>query len=77
MIILEKKYSCMQIGEIRKVWDEDKKIDDNYYFEEENIDICLDLKQIDEKTQQLIFNKTLILLKNTSRSMMQIIDDSE
>jgi hypothetical protein len=67
----------MQIGEIRKVWDEDKKIDDNCYFEEENIDICLDLKQIDEKTQQLIFNKTLILLKNTIRSMMQIIDDSE
>jgi hypothetical protein len=54
-----------------------KKIDDNCYFEEENIDNCSDLKQIDEKTQQLIFNKTIMLLKNTSRNMMQIIDDSE
>jgi ParB family transcriptional regulator, chromosome partitioning protein len=75
--ILEKKISCTQIREIRKVWDDDNKINDNCYFSTQNKDICSDLKQIDEKTQQLIFNKMIILLKNSSRNMMPIIEDSE
>jgi ParB family transcriptional regulator, chromosome partitioning protein len=75
--VFENKYSCMQIREIRKVWDDDKKIDDNCYFEEENKDVSSDLEQIDVKAQQLLFNKMIILLKNTSRNMMPIIEDSE
>lgn len=76
--VLENKYSCMQIRQIRRVWDEDKKInDDNCYFGEGNKDFCSDLQQLDVKVQQLLFNKTIVLLKNTSRNMMPIIEDSE
>jgi ParB family transcriptional regulator, chromosome partitioning protein len=75
--VLENKYSCMQIRQLKKVLDDDKIIDNNCYFEEENKDIFSDLKKIDLKTQHLLFNKMIILLKNTNRNMMPIIEDSE
>ena len=72
---LEKKYSCIQIRQIRKVWD-DQKINDKFYFEHENKDHFTDLVKIEGNTQRL-FNKMIILLKNASRNMMPIIEDSE
>jgi ParB family transcriptional regulator, chromosome partitioning protein len=73
---LENKYSCMQIRQIRKMWDDDKKNDNCYVYLPENSDVCADLAKIEENTQRL-FNKMIILLKNTSRHMTPIIEDSE
>jgi ParB family transcriptional regulator, chromosome partitioning protein len=73
---LENKYSCMQIRQIRKMWDDDKKNDNCYFYLPENSDVCADLAKIEENTQRL-FNKMIILLKNTSRHMTPIIEDSE
>ena len=74
--VLENKYSCMQVRQIRKIFEEDQKIND-YVYEHEDKDDCTDLMKIDEKSQQILFNKMIILLKNTSRNMMPIIEDSE
>lgn len=75
--VLENNYSCMQIRQIRKIWEEDQNINDNLCFEHKDKDRYTDLVQLDEKTQQLLFNKMIILFKNTSRNMMPIIEDSE
>lgn len=75
--VLENNYSCMQIRQIRKIWEEDQNIKDNLCFEHKDKDRYTDLVQLDEKTQQLLFNKMIILFKNTSRNMMPIIEDSE
>jgi ParB family chromosome partitioning protein len=73
---LEKKYSCQQIRQIKKSWD-DQKINDNFQFEEdENKDAYTDQLQIDESIPRL-FNKMIILLKNASRNIAPIIEDSE
>jgi ParB family transcriptional regulator, chromosome partitioning protein len=91
---LENKYTCMQIRQIKKIFEEDKSINDNLYFEhkdksindnlyfehkdkDKDKDDCTNLVHIDEKTIQRLFNKMIILLKNTSRNMMPIIEDSE
>jgi ParB family transcriptional regulator, chromosome partitioning protein len=82
--VLENKYSCMQIRQLKKVLDDDddddkQKINDtNYYFEKENKKIFTDkdLAEIEKNTQRL-FNKMIILLKNSSRNMMPLIEDSE
>ena len=68
---LENKYSCMQIRQIRKIWEEEEKINDNCYIEHEK-----NIMQIDKDPERL-FNKMIILLKNASRNMTPLIDDSE
>jgi ParB family chromosome partitioning protein len=75
--VLEKKYSCKQIRQIIKALDY-HEINDNCYFDPEKNkeDVCVDIVGIDENTQKL-FNKMIILLKNTIRSMTPIIEDSE
>jgi len=75
--VLEKKYSCKQIRQIVKALDY-HEINDNCYFDPEKNkeDVCVDIVGIDENTQKL-FNKMIILLKNTIRSMTPIIEDSE
>ena len=73
--VLENNYSCSQIRQIRKVWD-DEKINDNFHFHDENKDVCRDQMQI-EKTIPRLFDKMIILLKNASKNMMPIIEDSE
>lgn len=84
--ILEQKYSCMQIRQIKKIWEEDQKIifddygNDNgkFYYEPEKDNDFANLKVIQtHKEIEKLFNKMLILLKNTSRHMSYIIDDSE
>jgi ParB family transcriptional regulator, chromosome partitioning protein len=75
--VLENNYSCMQVRQIKKIFEEDKSINDNLYFEHKDNDNGNDLLPIDEKTLQRLFNKMVILLKNTSRNMMPIIGDSE
>ncbi|HEX7258528.1 MAG TPA: ParB/RepB/Spo0J family partition protein [Nitrososphaeraceae archaeon] len=72
--VLEKKYSCVQIRQIKKTWD-DEKIYYNFP-DDENKDVCTDQLQIDKNIPRL-FNKMIILLKNASRNMMPIIEDSE
>jgi ParB family transcriptional regulator, chromosome partitioning protein len=74
---LENTYTCMQIRQIRKILEEDQSIKDNVYFEHKDKDDCTDLVHVDEKTLQILFNKMIILLKNASRNMMPIIEDSE
>lgn len=73
---LENKYSCMQIRQIRKIWEEEQKINDNCYFEHEKNKSNKKIIQIDKDPERL-FNKMIILLKNASRNMALIIDDSE
>jgi len=68
---IENKYSCMQIRQIRKIWEEEQKINDNCYIEHEK-----NIRQIDKDPERL-FNKMIILLKNASRNMTPIIDDTE
>jgi ParB family transcriptional regulator, chromosome partitioning protein len=77
--VLENNYSCMQIRQIRKIWEEDQNLNDNVYFDhkDKDKDNGNDLQSLDEKTLQRLFNKMIILLKNTSRNMMPIIEDSE
>ncbi len=75
--VLENNYSCMQIRQIRKIWEEDQNIKDNLCFEHKDKENYTNLVPLDEKTQQLLFNKMIILFKNTSRNMMPIIEDSE
>jgi ParB family chromosome partitioning protein len=75
--VLENNYSCMQIRQIRKIWEEDQNIKDNVYFEHKDKDNDTDLGPLEEKTLHRLFNKMVILLKNTSRNMMPIIEDSE
>ena len=73
---LENKYSCMQIRQIRKIWEEEQKINDNGYFEHEKNKVNTEVMHLDKETERL-FNKMIILLKNASRNMTPIIDDSE
>jgi ParB family chromosome partitioning protein len=74
--VLENKYTCMQLRQIKRIWEEDQNIKDNVY-EHKAKDDYKDIVHIDEKTLQRLFNKMVILLKNTSRNMIPIIEDSE
>jgi ParB family chromosome partitioning protein len=74
---LENKYTCMQIRQIRKIFEEDQNIKDNVDSEHKDKNDCTDLVHIDKKALQRLFNKMIILLKNSSRNMMPIIEDSE
>jgi ParB family chromosome partitioning protein len=76
-VLENNNYSCMQIRQIKKIWQEDQNINDNIYFDHKYKDKGNDPLPIDEKTQQRLFNKMIILLKNTSRNMMPLIEDSE
>jgi hypothetical protein len=74
---LENKYTCMQIRQIRKIFEEDQNIKENVYLEHKDKNDGTDIVHIDKKSLQRLFNKMIILLKNTSRNMMPIIDGSE
>jgi ParB family transcriptional regulator, chromosome partitioning protein len=73
---LENKYSCMQIRQIKKIWEEEQKINDNCYFEQRKNEVEIDVVHNNKETERL-FNKMIILLKNASRNMTPLIDDSE
>ncbi len=64
----------MQIRQIGKLWEEEQKINANCYFEQNEVEI--DVVHNNKETERL-FNKMIILLKNTSRNMTPLIDDSE
>jgi ParB family chromosome partitioning protein len=73
---LENKYSCMQIRQIGKLWEEEQKINANCYFEHDKNKVNIDIIDVDKQKERL-FTKMIILLKNTSRNMISIIEDSE
>ena len=74
---LENKITCQQIRKMKDALDNCNVITTNLYpNNQENFELNQNLKELDERNQKL-FNKMIILLKNTIRTMSPIIEDAE
>jgi ParB family transcriptional regulator, chromosome partitioning protein len=76
-LALENKITCQQIRKMKDALDTFDVSNNNLYpNNQDNFGLNQNLNELDEKNQKL-FNKMIILLKNTLRTMSPIIEDAE
>jgi ParB family chromosome partitioning protein len=75
-LALEDKITCQQIRKLKDTLDTYDVIDNLYLNKQDDFHLDQNIKELDEKNQKL-FNKMIILLKNTLRTMSPIIEDAE
>jgi len=77
-LALEDKITCKEIGNLKDTLDNcDSSNDNNLYpNKQDDLEMWNSIMELDERNQKL-FNKMIILLKNTIRSMSPIIEDAE
>ena len=77
-LALENKITCQQIRKIKDALNSTEICSPLYMFKQDDVGIYnnQNIRELDEINQKL-FNKMIILLKNTLRNMSPIIEDSE
>ncbi|HSF51038.1 MAG TPA: ParB/RepB/Spo0J family partition protein [Nitrososphaeraceae archaeon] len=75
-LALENKITCQQIRKIKDALNTTEIINPLYMFKQDDFEANQNIRELDEKNQKL-FNKMIILLKNTLRTMSPIIEDAE
>ena len=76
-LALENKITCQQIRKMKDAFDNCDVITNSLYpNNQDDFGSNQNLKELDERNQKL-FNKMIILLKNTIRTMSPIIEDAE
>jgi ParB family chromosome partitioning protein len=76
-LALENKITCQQIRKMKEALEVCNVINNSLYpNNQDDFRLNQNLKELDERNQKL-FNKMIILLKNTIRTMSPIIEDAE
>jgi ParB family chromosome partitioning protein len=75
-LVLEKKITCRQIRKLKDTVDTCDLSYNLYPNQQDDFELHPNIKKFDERNQKL-FNKMIILLKNTIRTMSPIIEDCE
>ena len=76
-LALENKVTCQHIRRLKDVLDTCDVSSNNLYTDiQDDFRINQNIKELDDRNQKL-FNKMIILLKNTLRNMSPIIEDAE
>jgi ParB family transcriptional regulator, chromosome partitioning protein len=74
-LALENKITCKQIRKLKDTLDI-CNVSNNYSNKQDDFELYKNIREFDERNQKL-FNKMIILLKNTIRTMSPIIEDAE
>ena len=75
-LALENKITCQQIRKLKDSMDNCDVSNNLYSNQRDDVELHQNIKELDERNQKL-FNKMIILLKNTIRTMSPIIEDAE
>jgi len=75
-LALENKITSKEIRKLKNALEIEDFNNSFYLNQQEDLELQQHIKEYDEKTQKL-FNKMIILLKNTIRTMSPIIEDAE